>query len=45
MLTSIKSRWLNLTKPEQSALAMFGFIFMLILLFISGSVIGQAIYR
>ena len=42
---NLKHWWQNLTKPEKSALAMLGFIFMLIMLFVSGSIIGQAIYN
>ena len=41
---SLKRWWQHLTRSEKSALATLGFIFMLIMLFISGSIIGQAIY-
>jgi hypothetical protein len=36
--------WQQLTKPEKSAVAILGFIFMLIMLYVSGSIIGQAIF-
>jgi hypothetical protein len=41
---SLKRWWQHLTKAEKSALVMLGFIFMLIILFVSGSIVGQAIY-
>ncbi len=40
---NLKRWWQHLTNPEKSALTMLGFIFMLIMLFISGSIIGQYI--
>jgi membrane protein DedA with SNARE-associated domain len=40
----LKLCWQRLTKAEKSALAMLSFIFMLIMLFVSGSIIGQAIF-
>lgn len=41
---SLKRWWQHLTNAEKSALAMLGFIFILIILFVSGSIIGQTIY-
>jgi uncharacterized membrane protein len=38
---NLKRWWQHLTKLEKSALTMLGFIFMLIMLFTSGSIIGQ----
>jgi phosphate/sulfate permease len=40
----LKLWWQRLTKPEKSVLAMLSFIFILIMLFVSGSIIGQAIF-
>ena len=37
----LKLWWQRLTKPEKSALAMLGFIFMLIMLFISGRLMAK----